>query len=116
MTVPPKAPMPIIGAYALVMIASGMLSSSPNTRPTTQLGHGKRAAPMANPIPNRAMKAAVIAALLSGKLIGIMIPTSITPNAKPRITPSRILDICLPTRLLTTRAVPVNQLIRLVST
>jgi hypothetical protein len=61
------APMPMIGPYAFVMMASGMLSISPKNSPTNQPGHGKRAAPMTNPIAKRAMKAAVIADLLSGE-------------------------------------------------
>src|ERR1700757_2463241 len=64
--VPPTAPMPMMGAYAFVMMASGMLSNNPNTRPTHHPGQGRRAAPIANPMPKRAIKAAVIAALLSG--------------------------------------------------
>src|SRR6266849_6756043 len=114
MLVPPTAPMPMIGAKAFVMMASGMLSSRPKNRPTAQPGHGNRAAPMTNPIPKRATKAAVMAALLSGKLIGSMIPMSMAPNTNPQMTPRLILDMS------TLRATAdfqrlVNQLIRAVS-
>ena len=88
--------MPMIGAYAFVIIASGMLKRSPKHRPAAHPGHGRRAAPIANPIPKRAMNAAVMAAFLSGKLIGSMNPTSTTPKTRPQITPSRILDITPP--------------------
>jgi hypothetical protein len=93
MIVPPIAPMPTIGPYAFVMMASGTLSSNPKVSPTAHPGHGKRAAPIAKPIPKRAMNAAVIAACLSGNLIGSMIPMSTAPKTNPQITPRRILDM-----------------------
>src|SRR5580698_3192309 len=76
-------------------MASGILNSRPKQSPTAHPGQDRRAAPITNPIPKRAMKAAVMAARLSGKFIGTIIPMSIAPNAKPQITPSRILDIAL---------------------
>ena len=78
MTVPPIASMPMMGEYALVMMASGTLKQQSKHKTNQPSEPGRRAAPIANPIPKRAMNAAVIAAELSGKLMGSIMPMSIT--------------------------------------
>src|SRR5437879_10574784 len=85
--------MPIIGAYAFVMIASGTLRSSPIQSPASHPGHGRCAAPTRKPIANRLMKAPVSAAGLSGKDSGNMEAAESVPKTSPEITPNRIRDM-----------------------
>jgi hypothetical protein len=66
MTNPPMLPTIRIGAYALVMVASDRLSSSPNSNPTAQPGHDRFAHPITNPMANRLRDAPRRAAVLSG--------------------------------------------------
>jgi hypothetical protein len=100
---PPSAPVPRIGAAALVMIASGRLSKIPMNNPTAQPGQGRRIFGTTNPIANRAMNAPSMAARLSkhgrplvGEGHGIISATSMPANASPHRMPNEILDIAYP--------------------
>src|SRR5438552_2345617 len=90
---PPRAPTTSTGAYALVMIALGRLSSRPKVRPVAQPGHGSWTQPMTTPMAKRSTNAALGATDLSGNDIGNIIATDATPKTRPAAIPSRTLDI-----------------------
>ena len=85
---PPVLPTIRIGAYALVIMASGRLSSNPKTRPIAQPGqNGSCTQAITNPMANRLANAAKSAVVLLGKDIGNIIATETAPKMIPLRTP-----------------------------
>src|SRR3712207_944983 len=90
---PPRAPIPRMGAKALVMMPSGRLRSTPRARPIAQRGPGAARIGMSRPIANRLINAPRRAARLSGNDNGIMLATANAPYARPAINPNMSRDI-----------------------
>ena len=67
---PKRTPVTRIGAYALVMMASGTLVKIPTTMPLITAGNGKRTVAAKNPSANRDENAPSSADRLSGNLAG----------------------------------------------
>src|SRR5689334_9583620 len=77
----------MIGAKALVMIASGRLKRTPSPRPSTQPATPRCTSGMSRPIAKRFRNAPRRAARLSGNSSGNIIPTEIAPNTTPASKP-----------------------------
>src|SRR5438067_1153373 len=70
MIIPPSAPVPRMGAYALVTTALGKLIKSATIRPAAQPGKGRSTMQMRKPIAKRSKNAPVIANGFIGKRHG----------------------------------------------
>src|SRR6202790_743437 len=84
-TAPPTTPIPRMGAYILVIIAGGRLSTRPIASPVDHCGIGSISVAARKPIAKRLMKAARIAVFLSGMGRDIISATV----AKAKTTPMR---------------------------